>query len=271
MGRARPPHPTATLASWDLLTPPRGPGTIPGYPAIVNVVSDWEGLIGSPTFRTHFQVDKVNILFVDSPVGTGYSYVDTVSALARTSRQTSLDLVELTRQVLDKYPLLRATPLYIFGESFGGSVAAEFALDLSQASSVAVSWGLLAPRRLSPWPGLDTLHLSALCCRKFEPAGSAPTLKGSSWGTRGSRAWTTWSRGPHTCITWSVARVTAWAHTASLRSADSPGLTIAVMLRGCWTAGAEPCSQRPRPECAPRPRKRDGRMRPACGPWPGPS
>lgn len=80
------------------------------------------------------QVDDVNLMFVDSPVATGYSYVDSAAALARTNRQTSLDLVELMRQVLDRLPDLRTVPLYIFGESYGGKVAAEFGLCLYRVS-----------------------------------------------------------------------------------------------------------------------------------------
>lgn len=75
-------------------------------------------------------------MFVDSPVGTGYSYVDNVTALARTNRQTSIDLVEMTRQFLIKYPQFREIPVYIFGESYGGKVAAEFALYLYQVRNV---------------------------------------------------------------------------------------------------------------------------------------
>ncbi|KAK3930484.1 Retinoid-inducible serine carboxypeptidase [Frankliniella fusca] len=80
---------------------------------------------GAP--RNSTWVNDVNLLFVDSPVGTGYSYVDSADALARTNHQTSLDLVELMRQLLDRIPTLRTSPLYVFGESYGGKVAAEFA------------------------------------------------------------------------------------------------------------------------------------------------
>ena len=68
-------------------------------------------------------------------MGTGYSYVDNVTGLARTNRQTSSDLVELTRQFLIQYPQFQDVPVYIFGESYGGKVAAEFALELSQVLS----------------------------------------------------------------------------------------------------------------------------------------
>lgn len=75
-------------------------------------------------------VHSVNLLFVDSPVGTGFSYVDDDAALAHNNCQTSQDLVAMMRHFLYKYPQFAATPVYIFGESYGGKVAAQFALDL---------------------------------------------------------------------------------------------------------------------------------------------
>lgn len=78
----------------------------------------------------------VNVLFVDSPVGTGFAYVEHHSLYARNNRQIALDLVQLMKQFLTKYPDFRKVPLHIFSESYGGKMAPEFALELHLAKKV---------------------------------------------------------------------------------------------------------------------------------------
>ncbi|XP_017002821.2 retinoid-inducible serine carboxypeptidase [Drosophila takahashii] len=78
-------------------------------------------------------VRHVNVLFVDSPVGTGFAYVENHGRYARNNRQIALDLVQLMKQFLAKYPEFRSVPLHIFSESYGGKMAPEFALELHLA------------------------------------------------------------------------------------------------------------------------------------------
>ncbi|KAH8410046.1 hypothetical protein KR009_004723, partial [Drosophila setifemur] len=75
-------------------------------------------------------VRHVNVLFVDSPVGTGFGYVEEGFSFARSNRQIALDLVTLLQSFLGKHPQFRKVPLHIFSESYGGKVAPEFALEL---------------------------------------------------------------------------------------------------------------------------------------------
>lgn len=78
-------------------------------------------------------VRHVNVLFVDSPVGTGFAYVEEHGRYARTNRQIALDLVTLVESFLRKHPVFRRVPLHIFSESYGGKMAPEFALELHLA------------------------------------------------------------------------------------------------------------------------------------------
>ncbi|XP_052128745.1 retinoid-inducible serine carboxypeptidase-like isoform X1 [Frankliniella occidentalis] len=75
-------------------------------------------------------VKYVNVMFVDNPVGTGFSYVDSTSKLTTNNKQIASDLVELTRGFLKRHPQFRNIPVYVFSESYGGKMAAEFALNL---------------------------------------------------------------------------------------------------------------------------------------------
>ncbi|XP_023311819.1 retinoid-inducible serine carboxypeptidase-like [Anoplophora glabripennis] len=74
----------------------------------------------------------VNVLFVDNPVGTGYSYVDIRDALTTTNRQIAEDFVEFLKGFYQAVPSFKEVPVYIFCESYGGKMTAEIALVLYQ-------------------------------------------------------------------------------------------------------------------------------------------
>ncbi|XP_034668370.1 retinoid-inducible serine carboxypeptidase [Drosophila subobscura] len=78
-------------------------------------------------------VQHMNVLFIDSPVGTGFSYVESHGRYARNNSQIARDLVSLMQVFLRKYPQFQAVPLHIFSESYGGKMAPEFALELHLA------------------------------------------------------------------------------------------------------------------------------------------
>lgn len=80
--------------------------------------------------RNHTWVKNVNVLFIDNPVGTGYSYIDNDDALTKTNKQIAEDLVECLKGFYKKRAEFRNVPLYITSESYGGKMASEFALEL---------------------------------------------------------------------------------------------------------------------------------------------
>lgn len=73
-----------------------------------------------------------NLLLVDNPVGTGYSYVDHFKYLTKDNAQIARDLVELLRGFYVALPQFKTVPLHIFGESYGGKMAIDFAHVLYQ-------------------------------------------------------------------------------------------------------------------------------------------
>ncbi|XP_046403152.1 retinoid-inducible serine carboxypeptidase-like [Ischnura elegans] len=79
--------------------------------------------------RNSTWVKQVNVLFVDSPVGAGYSYVDgnKTSLLCKNNSQIATDLTSFMMGFLAKLPDFSTVPFYIFSESYGGKMAAEFA------------------------------------------------------------------------------------------------------------------------------------------------
>lgn len=82
--------------------------------------------------REHTWVKDMNVIFIDNPVGSGFSYVDNASYLTTDNAQIAADLVEMIRQFYEHLPGFRSTPLHIFSESYGGKMAAEFAYLLNK-------------------------------------------------------------------------------------------------------------------------------------------
>lgn len=77
--------------------------------------------------RNYTWVKDMNVLFIDSPVGSGFSYVDDKKYLTTSNLQIGSDLVQLVRIFLDENPDFKSVPLHIFSESYGGKVSVEFA------------------------------------------------------------------------------------------------------------------------------------------------
>lgn len=82
-------------------------------------------------------INFANVLFVDNPVGTGFSYADNIQQLATTNRQIADDFLVLLQGFYEAVPALKSTPLYIFCESYGGKMTAEIALVLDQVSKTS--------------------------------------------------------------------------------------------------------------------------------------
>ncbi|KAG7189780.1 hypothetical protein KM043_017442 [Ampulex compressa] len=78
--------------------------------------------------RNYTWVKDYNVLFIDNPVGAGFSYATTTEGFATTNRQIALDLIECMKGFLKKLPAFATVPTYITTESYGGKMGAEFAL-----------------------------------------------------------------------------------------------------------------------------------------------
>lgn len=85
------------------------------------------------TKRSTSWVQHANVLFVDNPVGTGFSYVTNKSALTHNNTEIANDLLMFFQSFLKKLPEFQKTPLYIFSESYGGKMAASFSKTLLKA------------------------------------------------------------------------------------------------------------------------------------------
>uniref|UniRef100_A0A1L8EFY1 Retinoid-inducible serine carboxypeptidase n=1 Tax=Haematobia irritans TaxID=7368 RepID=A0A1L8EFY1_HAEIR len=84
-------------------------------------------------YRNWTWVKDMNVLFIDNPVGSGFSYVDNTKDLTTNNKQIAKDLVEFMKGFYKLHPEFEKVPLHIFCESYGGKMAPEFALELYYA------------------------------------------------------------------------------------------------------------------------------------------
>lgn len=78
-------------------------------------------------------LQKADLLFVDSPVGTGFSYVENSSLAATTDAEVTADLLNFLKELFGANSTLQKRPLFVVGESYGGKHASMIGLALSKA------------------------------------------------------------------------------------------------------------------------------------------
>ncbi|MBN3314254.1 TRI25 ligase, partial [Atractosteus spatula] len=78
-------------------------------------------------------VQAASVLFVDNPVGTGYSYTDSEGALAGDVATVASDMMVLLTAFFKAQPEFQSVPFYIFSESYGGKMASAISLSLHEA------------------------------------------------------------------------------------------------------------------------------------------
>ncbi|KAK7324897.1 hypothetical protein VNO77_28823 [Canavalia gladiata] len=82
---------------------------------------------------------KADLLFVDNPVGTGYSFVEDSGLFVKTDKEAATDLTTLLTKLFNNNPSLQKSPLFIVAESYGG----KFAVTLGLSAVKAINKGRL--------------------------------------------------------------------------------------------------------------------------------
>ncbi|XP_059646786.1 serine carboxypeptidase-like 51 isoform X4 [Cornus florida] len=76
---------------------------------------------------------KADLLFVDNPVGTGFSYVEDENLAVKTDEEAATDLTTLLKELFNGNESLQKSPLFIFGESYGGKFVVTLAVSALKA------------------------------------------------------------------------------------------------------------------------------------------
>ncbi|CAL9167718.1 unnamed protein product [Musa hybrid cultivar] len=83
--------------------------------------------------RNSTWLHKADLLFVDNPVGTGFSYVEDESLLVKTDVEAAVDLTTLLKKLYGQNKSWQKSPLFIVAESYGGKFAATVSLSIHKA------------------------------------------------------------------------------------------------------------------------------------------
>ncbi|KAJ8942997.1 hypothetical protein NQ318_008315 [Aromia moschata] len=83
--------------------------------------------------RNYSLIQDFNILFIDNPVGVGYSYVaDNDTKIPKSNEEIGEDLFRFLKIFMNERVDFQKVPLYIFGESYGGKMVVEFACQIAK-------------------------------------------------------------------------------------------------------------------------------------------
>ncbi|CAN6300654.1 unnamed protein product [Urochloa humidicola] len=83
--------------------------------------------------RNSTWLQKADLIFVDNPVGVGYSYVENDTLLVTTDWEQAADATTLLKALAKEVPTLQGSPLYLVAESYGGKYAATLGASVARA------------------------------------------------------------------------------------------------------------------------------------------
>ncbi|XP_078149529.1 serine carboxypeptidase-like 2 [Carex rostrata] len=74
-----------------------------------------------------------NVIFVDSPVGTGFSYSRTMEGFQTSDTESVRQLLRFLYKWLEEHPKFKSNPLYISGSSYSGMIIPVLVLEIAMA------------------------------------------------------------------------------------------------------------------------------------------
>lgn len=80
----------------------------------------------------------MNVLFIDNPVGSGFSYTDKYEHFTKNNHEIAMDLVKLMHGFFKLQPKFKTVPFYVVAESYGGKMAAEFVYELYNVIEIII-------------------------------------------------------------------------------------------------------------------------------------
>ncbi len=75
---------------------------------------------GSLVFNKWTWNQNANMVFIEQPVGVGFSYADNSQDYHIGDDQAAQDNVQVINKFLEKFPEYSKTPIYLTAESYGG-------------------------------------------------------------------------------------------------------------------------------------------------------
>ncbi|XP_014245096.1 venom serine carboxypeptidase-like [Cimex lectularius] len=77
--------------------------------------------------RKHYLSQSMNTIYIDSPVGTGFSFTDRAEGYSRDENQAAADLYKALVQIFQLFEKYRRNEFFIVGQEYGGKLAISLA------------------------------------------------------------------------------------------------------------------------------------------------
>lgn len=68
--------------------------------------------------RNYTWLKLANLIFIDNPIGAGWSYTTDPNGFSTTDAEIGINLVTVLSAFMQKYPQFAHTPFWIFAESY---------------------------------------------------------------------------------------------------------------------------------------------------------
>ncbi|XP_022857554.1 serine carboxypeptidase-like 18 [Olea europaea var. sylvestris] len=93
-------------------------------------IADFDGSLPSILRNPYSWTKVANIIFIDWPVGSGFSYANTAQGYSSSDSKSSKDNYTFLRKWLLKHPRFIKNRLYVGGESYGGKLVPMIAMEI---------------------------------------------------------------------------------------------------------------------------------------------
>ncbi|KAL2477386.1 Serine carboxypeptidase-like 1 [Forsythia ovata] len=101
-------------------------------------VADFDGSLPSILLNPYSWTKVANIIFIDWPVGTGFSYSNTSKGYSSNDTKSAKDNYTFLRKWLLNHPMFIKNRLYIAGDSYGGKLVPMVALEILQGNEAGL-------------------------------------------------------------------------------------------------------------------------------------
>jgi len=142
-----------------------------------SVLPDGSGL----SMRNVTWTNEYNVMYVDNPVGTGFSYTESKDGFVTNQKEVGEDLLTFLTKFYELYPKFQQLPLYICGQRHGQwgrgrTRAHEWGERVFQSSRVAATGSGGDGRELVRLT-IDSCHTVAICCVRWRQASRMPVSR----------------------------------------------------------------------------------------------
>ncbi|XP_075493759.1 serine carboxypeptidase-like 13 isoform X2 [Primulina tabacum] len=100
--------------------------------------STFNGSLPDLVYNPYSWTKFASIIFIDAPVGTGFSYTNTSQVYTSSDTKSTLDYYMFLRKWLLNHPSFTKNGLYVGGDSYGGKVAPMVALEIVKGNEAGL-------------------------------------------------------------------------------------------------------------------------------------